>query len=121
MVEPRILINPDEERRRLRAVERGLLVTDAAWARDILGHTALPLRPVWLGLCLTMDAAAAGLLVAGVLAILPLVFLGCVVANVGVCMHLERGSRRTARRVPGAGEITGVVATQPAARTLPDA
>lgn len=96
--EPRPAMRPDEESRRLRALERGLLVTDATWVRDVFGDTALPLRRTWLGLCLAVDAVAVGLLIAGVVAVLPLAFLGCVLANVGVCMHLERGSRLTINR-----------------------
>lgn len=96
--EPRIAMSPAEESRRLRALERGLLITEASWVRDVFGDTALPLRRIWPGLCLAVDAVAVGLLIAGVVAVLPLAFLGCVLANVGVCMHLERGSRRPAQR-----------------------
>jgi DUF3040 family protein len=104
--ERRSVMDPGEQARRLHAVERGLLVTDAVWARDVFGHTALPLRRTWWVLCLAVDVAAVALLVAGVLAVLPLAFLGCVLANVGVCMHLERGSRRTVRADRGCGLLT---------------
>jgi hypothetical protein len=99
-------MSPEEESRRLRALERGLLITEASWVRDVFGETALPLRRTWPVLCLTVDAVAVGLLIAGVVAVLPLAFLGCVLANVGVCMHLERGSRRSAQCRGGHGSPT---------------
>jgi hypothetical protein len=85
--------------RRLRAIERGLMTTDAPWARHVFSDVARPLRRSWLILTVVLDVVALGLVVFGVLVALPLVFAGFILGNVAVCMHLERRTRATPRRV----------------------
>jgi hypothetical protein len=82
--------------RRLRAIERGLLTTDAVWVRQVFSDVAPPLRRSWLVSNLALDVIALGLVVLGVFVALPLVFAGFVLGNVAVCMHHERRHRRGA-------------------------
>ncbi|WP_410574291.1 DUF3040 domain-containing protein [Amycolatopsis sp. cmx-4-61] len=81
------------EARSLRAIERGLLATDAAWMREVFGDVARPKRRSWLVLCAVLDVLALGLIVLGVVAVLPLAFAGFVLMNVAACAHLERARR----------------------------
>ncbi|WP_410675955.1 hypothetical protein [Amycolatopsis sp. cmx-4-68] len=71
------------EARSLRAIERGLLATDAA----------RPKRRSWLVLCAVLDVLALGLIVLGAVVVLPLAFAGFVLMNVAACAHLERARR----------------------------
>lgn len=81
------------EARRLRAIERGLLATDAPWVREVFGDVARPGRRSWLVLCAVLDVLALGLVVLGVVVVLPLAFAGFVLMNVAACAHLERARR----------------------------
>ncbi|MEU0531196.1 hypothetical protein [Amycolatopsis tolypomycina] len=62
------------ERRRLRAIERGLRA--GARAR--------------LAACLSLDALTLVLLAAGIFWALPWLFAACVAGNLAVCLHLGR-------------------------------
>jgi hypothetical protein len=79
--------------RRLRAIERGLLATDADWVRDVFGDVARPWRRSWLVLCAVVDVLALSLVVLGVVVSLPLAFAGFVLLNVAACLHSERRRR----------------------------
>ena len=84
--------------RRLRAIERGLMTTDAGWVRNVFSDVARPLRRSWLILTVVLDVVALSLVVLGVLVTLPLVFAGLVLGNAAACMHLERRTRAAPRR-----------------------
>jgi hypothetical protein len=77
----------------LRAIERGLLATDADWVRDVFGDVARPRRRSWLVLCAVLDVLALSLVVLGVVVSLPLAFAGFVLVNVAACLHFERRRR----------------------------
>ncbi|MEV0074501.1 MULTISPECIES: DUF3040 domain-containing protein [unclassified Amycolatopsis] len=80
--------------RHLRATERHLKTTDAAWVRQTFGDIAWPLRRSWLAMTVVLDVIALGLVLFGVLVVLPVAFAGFLLGNVAVCMHLERRLRR---------------------------
>ncbi|WP_033289848.1 DUF3040 domain-containing protein [Amycolatopsis jejuensis] len=92
----------------LRSMERGLLATDALWVRQTFGQVAWPLRRAWVVLCWTLTAAAAALVVCGIVlpGLLPLALPGFLLAGVAICCHTARRNRLhpPARRGAGPGE-----------------
>ncbi|HWD06238.1 MAG TPA: DUF3040 domain-containing protein [Amycolatopsis sp.] len=79
----------------LHSIERGLLITDAQWARRTFGDVAWPLRRSWVVLCWALIAGAAALVGCAVAihGLLPLALPGFVLAAVALCCHVERANR----------------------------